>query len=129
MLPPHRRDKPLHFMGSSRKDLRAMPDPVQETFGFALRAVQKGKQPREARPFGEGFPGDVMKLVEDFDRDTYRAAYTASFPEAVYVLHVFKKKSVSGIATPRPDRETIRARLQMARAHYLANYAKRGSER
>ncbi len=59
-----------------------------------------------------------MKLVEDFDRDTYRAAYTVSFPKAVYVLHVFKKKSTRGVSTPRPDKELIRSRLRVAEEHY-----------
>jgi phage-related protein len=44
-----------------------------------------------ARPFGEGLPHTVMKLTEDDDGDTHRAAYTVAFPRAVYVLHVFQK--------------------------------------
>ena len=63
-----------------------------------------------------------MKLVEDDDGDTYRAAYTVSFGPAVYVLHVFKKKSTSGIRTPRPDLELIRARLRMAAEHHERTY-------
>jgi phage-related protein len=114
--------KPLHFIGSSKKDLREMPEEVKAVFGSALLGVQYGDQPASARPFGEGLPREVMKLVEDFDGDTYRAAYTVSFPECVYVLHVFKKKSSHGIATPRPDREAIYARLQTAREHYRRTY-------
>jgi phage-related protein len=66
-----------------------------------------------------------MKLVEDFDRDTYRAAYTVSFPQAVYVLHVFKKKSATGVATPKPDKDAVRARLKAAKEHYRRTYAKK----
>lgn len=99
-----------------------MPEQVQDVFGAALLDAQYGDHPEGARPFGEGLPREVMKLVEDFDRDTYRAAYTVSFPECVYVLHVFKKKSSHGIATPRPDRETIHARLQAAEEHYRRTY-------
>jgi phage-related protein len=32
----------------------------------------------------------------------------------VFVLHVFQKKSKSGIATPKPDMELIEARLKRA---------------
>src|SRR5687768_13304970 len=92
--------KPLHFVASSKKDLQQMPEAVQDTFGYALLDAQYGDHPDEARPFGEGLPREVMKLVEDFDGDTFRAAYTVAFPRAVYVLHVFKKKSSSGIGTP-----------------------------
>lgn len=63
-----------------------------------------------------------MKLVEDFDGDTFRAAYTVSFSEAVYVLHVFKKKSKTGVGTPQPDKELIRTRLTAAAEHYQRTY-------
>ncbi len=103
-----------------------MPEEVQDVFGSALLDAQYGDHPEGARPFGEGVPRGVMKLVEDYDRDTYRAAYTVSFPGAVYVLHVFKKKSTHGISTPRPDRELIRTRFQVAEQHYRKTY---GSQR
>ena len=99
-----------------------MPEPVQDVFGAALLDAQYGDHPEGARPFGEGLPREVMKLVEDFDRDTYRAAYTVAFPRAVYVLHVFKKKSASGKATPTPDKDTVRTRLKAAQEHYRRTY-------
>jgi len=34
--------------------------------------------------------------------------------EAVFVLHVFQKKSKQGIATPKPDMDIIRERLKVA---------------
>jgi phage-related protein len=40
--------------------------------------------------------------------------YTARLADAVYVLHVFQKKSKHGIATPRADLDLIRARLKLA---------------
>ncbi len=104
-----------------------MPEEVQDVFGSALLDAQYGDVPDGGRPFGEGVPREVMKLVEDHDGDAYRAAYTVSFPRAVYVLHVFKKKSARGIATPQPDRETIRGRLAAAKAHYINTYGNRGS--
>lgn len=99
-----------------------MPEEVQDLFGSALLDAQYGDVPEGARPFGEGVAGGIWKLVEDHDKDTYRAAYTVAFPKAVYVLHVFKKKSKSGIATPRPDRELIRRRFETAAAHYRQVY-------
>jgi len=120
MSPGQRR--PLHFVGSSLKDLRALPEEVQDVFGSALLDAQYGDHPEGARPFGEGVPQSVMKLVEDFERDTYRAAYTVSFAQAVYVLHVFKKKSTRGVGTPNPEKELIRMRLRVAEEHYRETY-------
>ena len=99
-----------------------MPEDVQDVFGSALLDAQYGDHPEGARPFGEGLPRAIMKLVENFDGDTFRVGYTVSFPKAVYVLHVFKKKSSSGRSTPRPDKNVLRARLQLAERHYRSHY-------
>jgi phage-related protein len=117
--------KPLHFVGSSLKDLRNMPEDVQDVFGSALLDAQYGDHPEGARPFGEGLPRAIMKLVETHDRDTYRTAYTVSLRGAVYVLHVFKKKSKSGTGTPRPDKDLIRSRLRAAKEHHGETYGAR----
>ena len=71
----------------------------------------------------KGFKGaGVLELVEDFDGDTYRAVYTVKFAEIVYVLHIFQKKSKSGIATPKADINLIESRLKLAQEHYQENY-------
>jgi phage-related protein len=95
---------------------------VKDVFGAALLDAQYGDMPAGARPFGEGVSRQVMKLVEDFQGDTFRAAYTVSFVRAVYVLHVFKKKSKSGVATPQPDKDVIHNRLKAAAEHYRRTY-------
>jgi phage-related protein len=37
-----RTEKPLHWIGSSKKDLLALPTEVIDDFGYALGAVQLG---------------------------------------------------------------------------------------
>ena len=56
----------------------------------------------------------MLEVVEDDADGTYRAVYTVRFREAVFVLHVFQKKSKRGIATPQADMEVIRQRLKVA---------------
>jgi phage-related protein len=99
-----------------------MPEDIKDVFGAAFLDAQYGEHPQGARPFGEGLPREVMKLVEDYDKSTYRAAYTVALPSAVYVLHVFTKKSKSGVGTPGPDKDRIRARLRAAREHHAVRY-------
>jgi phage-related protein len=111
--------KPLYWMGSSLKDLKAMAVTVQKFFGAALRDVQYGETPDDAKPW-KGLGSGVLEIVEDYDRNTYRAVYTVSFAGAVYVLHVFQKKAKHGIATPRPDVDLVRSRYKLAREHYRA---------
>src|SRR5690606_35183593 len=118
-VPPSPLRKPLYWMGSSLKDLKAMAVAVQKFFGAALRDVQYGETPGDAKPW-KGLGSGVLEIVEDYDRNTYRAVYTVSFAGVVYVLHVFQKKSKHGISTPRPDVELVRSRYKLAREHYRA---------
>jgi len=109
--------KPLFWIASARKDLKAMPEDVQDMFGFALHLAQSGKKHDNAKPL-KGFGGaGVLEIVEDCKGETYRAAYTVKLANAVYVLHCFQKKSTQGIATPKPDMDLIRERLKAAEAH------------
>jgi phage-related protein len=114
--------KPVEWVASSKKDLIAMPGPVQDNFGFALYQAQIGEKHDDAKPL-KGFKGSgVLEIVDDFDGDTYRAVYTVRFAEVVYVLHVFQKKSKHGIATPKQEIELIEQRLKTAQEHYYSNY-------
>jgi phage-related protein len=104
--------------------MRALPEGVKDVFGSALLDAQYGDVPAGARPFGEGLPREIMKLVEDHDGDTYRAAYTVAFAGVVYVLDVFQKKSKRGIATPKLVKDRVLERYRVARAHYEEHYAR-----
>jgi phage-related protein len=107
-------ERPLLWMGSSKKDLLELPVPVRRFFGHALDFAQRGEQHGAAKVL-KGFGGaGVLEVVEDDVDGTYRAVYTVRFREAVFVLHVFQKKSKRGIATPQADMEVIRQRLKVA---------------
>lgn len=109
--------KQLLWVGSSKKDLIALPEDVQDVFGYALHLAQDGKKHEQAKPLkGFGSAG-VLEVVEDWKGDTFRAVYTVKVGNAVYVLHCFQKKSTHGIETPKPDMDLIRERLKAAEAH------------
>jgi phage-related protein len=103
------------------RDIRQLPAEVQDVFGRAFLDAQYGDHPVGARPFGEGLNREIMKLVDDHNGETYRAAYVV-FPEAIYVLHVFHKKSKSGIGTPNTHKQRIKVRFGSALEHYSRNY-------
>jgi phage-related protein len=84
-------ERPLAWIGSSRKDLLQLPAAVRRFFGFALRFAQSGEQ----HPAAKALKG---------------------FGDAVFVLHCFQKKSKSGIATPKEDMDVVRTRLKAAEA-------------
>jgi phage-related protein len=106
--------KPVIWVGSSRNDLRAFPEPVQDHMGYALYVAQRGGRHRGTKTLS-GFGGaGVVEVVKDFRGDTFRAVYTLRYAETVYVLHAFQKKSKTGRETPRRDMELIEQRLREA---------------
>ena len=102
--------RPVQFMGNSREVLRELPEEVQDEIGFALERVQRGTMPENAKPLKGIAPG-VLEIISDLRGDTFRAVYTVRFPRAVYVLHVFQKKSKRGIATPKREIDLVKRRL------------------
>ena len=111
------RVKKLLWLGSAKKDLKAMPGDVQDAFGYALHQAQVGKKHEQTKPLKGFGPAGVLEVVENSGGGTFRAVYTVNFGNAVYVLHCFQKKSMHGIATPKPDMDLIRERLKAAEAH------------
>jgi phage-related protein len=106
--------KPVIWVGSSLKDLRAFPEPVQDHMGYALYVAQRGGRHRDTKTLS-GFGGaGVVEVMKDFRGDTFRAVYTVRHADAVYVLHAFEKKSKTGRETPRRDMELIEHRLREA---------------
>ena len=74
--------KPVEWVGSNRKDLNAMPESVQDIFGFALYLAQLGDKHPDAKSL-KGFSGaGVLEIIENLSSDTYRAVYTVKFGDA-----------------------------------------------
>jgi phage-related protein len=111
------RTKPLHWVGSSKKDYLDFPDEVQSDMGYALGLAQINAKHPKAKPWKGDGPG-VFEIVEDHRGDTYRAVYTVRLAGVVYVLHAFQKKSKTGIKTPQADVNLITERLKRAQADY-----------
>ena len=113
------RAKPLHWVGSAKKDYLDFPPEVQSDMGYALGLAQLGGKHPKAKPWkGEG-PG-ILEVIEDFRGDTFRAVYAVRFAGVVYVLHAFQKKSKTGIKTPREDVRLVHDRLKTAQQDFQA---------
>lgn len=116
-------EKPLDWVGSSKRDFLAFPERVKDELGNALGLAQFGGKHPDAKPW-KGQGAGVFEAVENHDGDTYRAVYTVRFREVVYVLHAFQKKSPRGIRTARSDIELIARRLRLAQQDYEARHGK-----
>lgn len=125
---PAKGEKPLDWVGSSKKDFLDFPELVKDEMGNALGLAQFGGTHPSSKPWKGQGPG-VFELVEDYRGDTYRAAYTVRFKEVVYVLHAFQKKSPKGIKTAKTDIDLVARRLKTAQWDYEARYGKQKDQK
>ncbi len=114
-------EKPIYWVGTSKSDLLRLPTEVVHDIGYALHVVQNGGHPPKARVW-KGLGPRVYELAEYDTWGTCRVVYSLQLARAVYVLHVFQKKSPSGIRTSRNDIGIIRRRLSAAIADYEVRY-------
>ncbi len=95
--------KPVRFLGDSLRVLRNFPADARRDAGRQLYLVQDGRPANDCKPMPS-----VGKGVEEIrvweESGTYRVIYTAHLVEAVYVLHVFQKKT----------RATLKADIEIA---------------
>ena len=99
--------KPVQFLGSSRQALREMPASVRQAIGGQLMRLQLGRIPTNFKPLHSVGPGACEIRVQD-GGGAFRAVYVTRFTEAIWVLHVFQKKS----------QKTAKQDLALARQRY-----------
>ena len=107
--------RPVAWIGSSKRDLLAMPREVQQLAGRELRRVQRGADPLDWKPMRT--VGLGAREIRTHVKGEHRIFYVATFAEAVYVLRVFQKKSQKTSARDLAlGRERYRAMLRERRS-------------
>jgi phage-related protein len=101
--------KPVRFLGDSLKRLRAFPEGARHDVGYQIWRVQVGEPAEDFKPMPTIGPGVEEIRVRDVT-GAYRVICTARFADAVYVLHVFQKKTR---ATSRADIEIAGQRFKV----------------
>jgi phage-related protein/predicted XRE-type DNA-binding protein len=84
-------DKPLIWLGSSRRALRAFPALARRLAGFQLRRVQQGLDPDDWKPMQT--VGAGVREIRIHIGGAHRVFYVATRAEAIYVLHALEKKT------------------------------------
>jgi phage-related protein len=101
------RVKAVYFVGTARKDLAGLPESARRRAGYELFMVQAGREPSDFKPIPGVGPGAYEIRVRD-NAGAFRVIYVAKFEHAVYVLHVFQKKT----------RVTAKADIDLAARRY-----------
>jgi len=119
------RIKKFAWLADSRARVKSFPAGVQDDIGYALYAAQLGEMSPKAKPL-HGLGSGVMEIVANDESGTWRAVYTVSIGDLIYVVHAFQKKSKIGIATPKAEMDLVRQRLKQLRSE-VRNAEKKSS--
>lgn len=106
--------KPIIWMGSAYKDLRAFPEEVRKDAGYQLHKIQAGLDATDWKSMVEIGPGVAEIRLRD-NSGAYRVFYLARFDEAIYVLHCFNKTSQR---TALSDKALARTRYRDVIEHH-----------
>jgi phage-related protein len=104
-------EKLIDWRGSSLRDIKnddVFTPMARKEAGYQLGQVQRGLEPDDWKPFDSVGAG-TKEIRISLNDGWFRVMYIAKFPEAVYVLHCFKKKTT---ATSKHDKEIASARYK-----------------
>lgn len=103
--------KEVKWLGDSLKEVQGWPSGAQDSAGLTLTAVQYGAYPEGCEPLPD-IGSNVHAIRTRQGKEQYRIIWLAKMEDYVYVLHAFHKKSKSGIATPKADKDLAKDRLK-----------------
>jgi len=104
-------EKPIDWRGSSLRDIKdddIFTVNARKEAGHQLGLVQAGLDPDDWKPFDVVGAG-TKEIRINLDDGWFRVLYVAKFPEAVYVLHCFKKKTAT---TSKHDKDLAASRYK-----------------
>ena len=104
--------KPLIWVGTTLDRVRIFPEAARREAGHQLHRLQLSLEPSDWKPMSSVGPG--VAEIRIHERGEYRVLYVAKFPEAIYVLHAFAKKSQQ---TRQPEIEQARRNLAEVLRH------------
>lgn len=110
-----RNTRTVSWVKAAKKDFMKFPAPVRETMETALTIIADGAFPDTAKAM-KGLGSGIFEISKRYDKDTYRSIYAMKINEDIWVIHAFKKKSKSGVKTPREEIDLVKARIKQLKA-------------
>ncbi len=85
--------KCIIWLGSSLKDIKSLPDLIQQRIGYALYLAQigdKGENVKVLKGFGSA---NVLEIIEHDIQGTYRAVYTVQYKKNLFMCCIVFRKN------------------------------------
>ena len=101
----------ISWIKAAQKDFLKFPVTVREDIETILTIAAEGAKSDSAKPM-KGLGVGIFEITKRYDTDTYRSVYGLKIGEDIWVIHAFKKKSKTGIKTPKEDINLIKSRIK-----------------
>ena len=106
-----RRDtRPIGWVRAARKTFERFPEAVRNRVNTALTIVAEGGRADIAKPL-RGLGSGVLEIAVRHRTDAWRVVYVTDVAGRLWVIHAFRKKSKTGVRTPRAEIDLVRTRL------------------
>jgi phage-related protein len=106
-----RKTREIAWIKAALKEFGKFPVPAQRTMARALTVAAEGGKADIAKPM-KGLGSGVFEIALPYHTDAYRVVYAVQIDEAIWVVHAFQKKSITGIKTPQKEIDLIRERIK-----------------
>ncbi len=104
-------NRSISWIKQARKEFIKFPENVQIQIKTALDVALEGEKADIAKPL-KGFPSSVFEIAIQYQSNAYRSVYAVKLGRDIWVIHVFQKKSKTGIKTPQLEIDLIRSRIK-----------------
>lgn len=106
-----RKTRPISWIKAARKAFNRFPDDARSRCWFALTIAAEANKADIAKPL-HGLGSGIFEIAVQVRGDAFRLIYALLVDRDIWVLHAFKKKSTTGIKTPRREIEVTAERLK-----------------
>ena len=110
----NRNTRPVDWVRAARKAFETFPATVRDRVNTALTIAAEGGKADIAKPLKGIGPG-VLETAVRYRTDSWRVVYVTEVAGRLWEIHAFRKKSKTGIRTPKAEIDLIGNRLARLR--------------
>ena len=111
--------RPVGWIKAARKTFESFPAAVRDRVNMALTIAAEGGKADIAKPLKGLGPG-VLEIAVRHRTDAWRVVYVTEIADRLWVIHAFRKKSKTGIGTPKAEIDLVRNRLARLRRETIS---------
>ncbi len=106
----------VEWFKNALKEFEKFPIEVKRKILGDLTLAAEGEKGEISKPL-KGLGASVFEIALKYRKDAYRTVYAVRIEEKIWVVHAFKKKSKTGIKTPKKEIDLIKARIKFLKEH------------